>query len=375
MPFCYSPWSNIDISPQGDITPCCKFQTQYYKQKFNIRTQTIEQYANSKFLIQLKQEFQHDIWPKGCERCQIEEENNIKSKRQLDYDRWQEHYQQYNIGNPKFITSSIAFGNTCNLTCITCNSESSSRWQKEYQHITGIDIVPHHFYKENFVGDLVKQAPNLIHIDIPGGEPFLSGVNEQKELLNYYIENNQAQNISLHYTTNAMIFPDQDWWYLWQHFKEVDIQLSIDGIGSRYEYIRYPGKWKELVNSVEQYIQYQTQKHNIRLSVSHTVSAYNIFYLDEFIDWNYNIGLPRPWLGRVHNPVHMRPSVWTTDAKKLIIEKLSNSKHTDVKIWSELISNTDDSNHYELFCQRLAEHDQYRGTNFKQVFPELANYI
>lgn len=375
MPFCYSPWTNIDISPQGDITPCCKFQTQYYDQKFNIQSQTIEQYSKSKFLTQLKQEFQQGEWPKGCERCRIEEENNIESKRQLDYARWQTYYDQYNINNPTFITSSIAFGNTCNLTCITCNPQSSSRWQREYQKVTGIDIKPYHFYKEQFVSDLVKQAPNLIHIDIPGGEPLLSGVKEQQELLKYYIESNQSQNITLHYTTNATLFPDQVWWDLWQRFKEVDIQLSIDGVGNRYEYIRYPACWTDLTRSVKQYVQYQTQKHNIRLSVSHTVSAYNIFYLDEFFDWNYNIGLPRPWLGRVHNPAHMRPSIWTGRAKQLIIQKLADSKYEDVRVWSELIDNTNDSVKYDLFCQRLQAHDQYRGTNFKQVFPELAEYI
>lgn len=375
MNFCFSPWTNIDISPQGDITPCCKFQTKYYNQKFNIRTHSVDQYQTSNTLNQIKQEFQQNIWPQGCERCRVEEENNIKSKRQLDWDRWHNSYQHYNIDNPTFITASIAFGNTCNLTCITCNPYSSSRWQQEYQKIFGIDIKPHHFYKENFVGELVNRAPNLIHIDIPGGEPFLSGVKEQKDLLKYYIENNQSEGISLHYTTNATVFPDDNWWKLWEHFKEVDIQLSIDGVDDRYEYIRYPGKWSELVNSVEQYIQYQNQKNNIRLSVSHTVSAYNIFYLDEFFEWNYNIGLPRPWLGRVHNPAHMRPSVWLGQAKQLIIEKLSKSRYDDVKLWSELINNTDDSEYYTLFQSRVLEHDQYRGTNFKQVFPELAEYI
>lgn len=375
MPFCYSPWTNIDISPQGDITPCCKFQTPYYEQKFNIQSHTIEQYSNSEFLNLIRDEFKQNSWPVGCERCRIEEENNIESKRQLDYARWREHYQTYDIDRTSFITASVAFGNTCNLTCITCNPHSSSRWQQEYQTITNIDIKPYHFYKEQFVNDLVKQAPNLIHIDIPGGEPLLSGVKEQKELLKYYIENKQAQHISLHYTTNATIFPDEEWWSLWNHFKEVDIQLSIDGVDARYEYIRYPGKWSDVVNSVEQYIQYQDQKSNIRLSVSHTVSAYNIFYLDEFFEWNYNIGLPRPWLGRVHNPAHMRPSVWVGQAKQMIIKKLSSSEYNDVKLWSELISNTDDSEYYTLFQTRVLEHDQYRSINFKQVFPELAEYI
>jgi sulfatase maturation enzyme AslB (radical SAM superfamily) len=203
----------------------------------------------------------------------------------------------------------------------------------------------------------------------------ISGIQEQKELLRFYIETDQAQHISLHYTTNATLFPSIDWWNLWQHFKEIDIQLSIDGVGARYEYIRYPAVWSDLTNNIEQYLKYQAQKPNLRLSVSHTVSAYNIYYLDEFFKWNYNIGLPRPWLGKVHNPLHMRPSVWTNTAKQMIIEKLTSSEYDDVKVWGDLISNTDDSKHFQMFQQRLHAHDQYRGTNFKQVFTELATYI
>ena len=56
MPFCYSPWSNIDISPTGAITPCCKFQTAGYP-TFNLQNNSIDEYKNSIFLKEIKQEF------------------------------------------------------------------------------------------------------------------------------------------------------------------------------------------------------------------------------------------------------------------------------------------------------------------------------
>jgi sulfatase maturation enzyme AslB (radical SAM superfamily) len=273
-----------------------------------------------------------------------------------------------------FITASVAFGNTCNLKCITCNPVSSSRWRSEYTSIYLKDVAHYNFYKQNFVTDFAAAAPNLIHIDIPGGEPFLSGVPEQKQLLRYYVDSGQAASITLHYTTNATVWPDPDWWELWSHFKEIDMQLSIDGVGARYEYIRYPAVWSVLVDTVQAYLDKQSLP-NFRLSVSHTVSAYNILYLDEFFTWCYNIKLPKPWAGRVHTPVHMRPSVWKDRARNIIIEKLQQSQHADVVTWSQLIANTNDSEHFDQFCNRLQQHDQYRGTDFKTTFPELANYI
>ena len=373
MTFCYSPWTNIDINPLGEITPCCKFQTQLHTQRFNIQTHTLLEYINSKSLNIVKQEFQQGIWPAGCEQCQIEEENGITSKRQLDYIRWKDHYESYDFNNDQFITTSIAFGNTCNLKCITCSPHSSSRWQKEYHDLYGKDVPHFKFYKKNFVQDFISQAPNIVHLDIPGGEPFLSGIDEQKALLLHYITSNQAKNITLHYTTNAQIFPDTTWWQLWKNFKEIDIQLSIDGVADRYEYIRYPASWPILIDNVNEYKRMQST--NIRLSVSHTVSAYNIYYLDEFFKWCYTVGLPTPWLGRVHTPQHLQPEVWTNPAKQIIIDQLNTSQYPEVLTWANVITNIDNSKFFNEFNSKLRKHDQYRNTNFDGVFPELAKYI
>jgi MoaA/NifB/PqqE/SkfB family radical SAM enzyme len=373
MTFCYSPWTNVDISPQGAIAPCCKFQTSESDQKFNIQTDALSDYAESAFLAEIKQDFVQGKWPRGCKRCQIEEQNNIESKRQLDLQRWPEHYEQYQLHSNQLITASIAFGNTCNLKCITCNPGSSSRWQKEYREIYNIDVNHVQFYRSDFVKTFVNQAPNIVHLDVPGGEPFLSGVREQQQLLTYYIESNQAKNITLHYTTNTTIFPDQSWWNIWQHFKEVDLQLSVDGVGARYEYIRYPGNWDTVILNVKKYL--SKQSGNIRLSVSHTVSAYNIYYLDEFVSWCYNQGLPRPWMGRVHNPAHMRPTVWPVEVRQKIVNHLNGSVDKDVQNWARLIEQNDDSMMFEQFQQRLHQHDKRRGTNFATTFPELAPYI
>jgi MoaA/NifB/PqqE/SkfB family radical SAM enzyme len=166
--------------------------------------------------------------------------------------------------------------------------------------------------------------------------------------------------------------PDSEWWQLWQHFKEVEIQLSIDGVGSRFEYIRYPGNWSQVESNVAEYVSKQSQ---ITLSVSHTVSAYNIYYLDEFFTWCYNQGLPRPWLGRVHNPAHMRPAVWPAPIRNIIADYLLSSQYDDVKVWGQMIQRSDDSGQFETFKTKLVQHDQFRSLDFRNTFPELAKYL
>lgn len=374
MPFCYSPWTNIDISPQGDLNPCCKFKTPIDSVK-NIKNTSIKEYQESSNLKEIKTQFESGLWPIGCERCKIEEENGIESKRMLDYTRWKSHYDSYNTTSNQFLTASIAFGNTCNLKCITCNPGSSSRWQQEHHDLFGIDIRPNHFYKAGFVEEFIACAPNLIHIDIPGGEPFLSGIKEQKDLLRHWIDSGQAADVSIHYTTNVTVYPDDEWWKIWKHFKNVDIQLSLDGVGSKLEYIRYPAVWSDIYRNIERYIETCNKHNNLQLSVSHTVSAYNVYYLDEFFTWCQHVGLPRPWIGRAHTPTTMRPTVWRPDANQYIIDHLKSSQHIDVQTWALLLANNDDSKYYTEFIRLMHWHDQYRGLNFSNIFPEMAQWI
>lgn len=368
---CFSPWTNIDINPQGAIAPCCKFLTKEYDQRFNIQHNSLNEYFDSEMLISVKQDFNNGVWPAGCKRCQIDEENNIASKRQLDFNRWKSHYKNYS--GEGLLTASVAFGNTCNLSCITCNSATSSKWRREYKDIYNINGPKVEFVNTKFVDSIIAVSNDIVHFDIPGGEPFLSSVNIQKELLQKYIDNNQAKNISLHYTTNAQIFPDDNWWESWKHFKEVDIQLSIDGVGSHYEYIRFPGSWKTLLSNANKYLEYQQKFSFLKLSVSHTVSAYNIYYLHEFHHWCENTGLPAPYLGRVHYPRHMVPEVWPDNVKQKINKKLKDSKYQEVNAWGDLIlAVKSPMSEFDKFCYYLGLHDQYRKLNFKKTFPEMS---
>ena len=375
MTFCHAPWSNLEILPTGEILPCCKFESQSYSQTFNIQHHTIDDYRKSAMLSTIKQQFQTGHWPTGCDRCRIEEQSGIESKRQLDYTRWQHHYNNYDLGSDDLLTVSLALGNTCNLKCIICGPAASSKWIKEYKDVYGIQVQNIENVRKDLINSITSIAPDLIHIDMHGGEPMLSSIEQHQALLDHYIHTGQAKNISIHYTTNATIFPDQSWLNKWKNFAEIDLQLSIDGVANRYEYLRYPADWSTLNQHADQYLKLQQQQSNIKLSVAHAVSAFNIFYIEEFVTWCRQKGLPRPWMGKVHTPAWLRPSVWPEPAKGSIVNKLQSSIIEDVRTWANLMQNTDDTNLFDQFKQFVQRHDQYRNLNFKNTFPDLAQYI
>ena len=368
---CLAPWNSIDVNTSGVIKPCCKFLDHKYSKTFNIQTDSLDEYNNSEFLNGVKAELANDKWPAGCERCRVDEESGIASKRQLDYERWQEAYDNYQEMDG-FIIASLAFGNTCNLSCIMCSPRASSKWRTEWNEIYSEDIRGlKHAINDNFVSTFIDSSPNLIHFDIRGGEPFLSQVDKQKELLSYYVRSDRAKDITLHYTTNGQQFPDDEFWDLWSHFKEVDMQLSIDGVGAHFEYIRYPGNWNTLTDIVSQFVNYEQRISNLRLSVSHTVSAYNVFYLPEFFSWCASVGLPKPYTGKVHRPDWQRPEIMCS---KTLVDKLNNSEVAEIKSWATLIINNK-LNLIDKFSEQTAAHDNYRGLSFQKTFPELQTLI
>lgn len=372
-PLCMHPWTGIDIRPIGTIAPCCKFVISK-NEALNITENTISEYKSSSFLKKLKEQMYGSVLPAGCIKCQTEENNNIESKRQLDYKRWKDHFDSY-TENKGIIVVSIAFGNTCNLKCIMCSPEESSRWRKEYKDIYEVDI-PKLEVLENIDANIVyKNMPDVVHFDIHGGEPFLSEIEKQKAILQKYIDSGKSKNISLHYNTNAQQVAPTDFWDLWKHFKEIDIQLSIDGIFERFEYVRFPGRHDKLDKVVDFFIQKEQEFANIKLSVNHTVSAYNVYYLDEFFSWCKTKGLPKPFCSRVYTPKQLQPIIYPKRIKDLIVAKLRKGKHIDVIRWSELINNEDDSNHFQNFLLYKDRHDLYRGTSFAKTFPELEELI
>jgi len=371
-PLCLIPWTSIDVDPKGNIKPCCKYNVPVDEQ-LNIKQVSIESYTKGKFLKSIKNTMLKNEWPEGCIRCKKEEDSSIKSKRQLDYERWSTHFDNY-TEDKGYIVASIAFGNTCNLKCITCGPNASSKWRKEYIDLYGIDEKPLESISSD-ASEIYDAMPNVIHFDISGGEPFLSEIKKQKRLLQKYVDSGRCKDITLHYTTNGQTFPSQDWWNLWQNFKEIDMQLSIDGVGKRYEYIRFLAKQEIIEEHVKMYTEKEKINPNLRLSVSHTVSAYNVYYLSSFFDWCEIYGLPTPWCGVVTTPNHMRPTVFPKLVKEKIIQHLNSSRHKDVHTWANYLSANDSSEHYDKFLQMKDEHDLYRNLNFATTFGELEELI
>jgi len=296
--FCHNAFLGLNISPNGQLKPCCKFLTSEMP-PFHI-SKGIDRYKNSEWLRDIQKQFLDGKKPSGCERCWKEEAAGVKSKRQLDFERHKNKFESMDLDNSNFLNINLAFGNLCNLACRICSPEVSSKWASEKKKEDGAHYPIWDWFKNpNIMNDIWNHTEQAIHIDIPGGEPLLLEIPEHFTYLEKFVKTKRANEISLHYTTNGTTFPTAEHIKIWQSFREIDIQMSIDDIGPRFEYNRWPANWNQVYENIKKYQQLSKSNTNIRLSISYSISALTIIYIDNFFKWCIRENLPAPWMGLV----------------------------------------------------------------------------
>lgn len=357
---CYLPWVGLNINAQGRISPCCKYNVSFEK--------TVDDYYSSQELKELKKQFINGERPSGCERCWRDEDSGIISKRIFDFEK--------TLGgkipeNDNLKILSFVFGNTCNLTCRTCNSNASSKWLTEEKKLVGkipVNLSKHEtFYKDaNFLKSIKNRInENTVQVDISGGEPFLTGIKEHLEFLDF-LNTKNSKNIKLHYTTNTTIFPDEDFWSKWKNFREVEFQLSIDNIEKQFEYLRHPANWEDCLKNIEKYKEKRVSNENVTLSISHTVSIFNIFYLPKFIIWCLKNSFGKPYIGLATYPRYYSLTNLNKETKEELIKIPGMPKEiiNDIQ-YSE--PNLDLLKNWVDYTKII---DEMRNEKFQETFPE-----
>lgn len=244
----------------------------------------------------------------------------------------------------------ITLSNLCNQACVTCSDKFSTKWAELSRQFG----QPAQKLKKNTVESLNIDYANAKRINILGGEPLFD---PQLEVIlsNLLAHNNTACFIS--FVTNGSIKLSPRLLDLISSFSDVNICVSIDGIESRFEYLRWPGKWPELVVNLEQY----RKVTNNKVSVSYTISAVNAIYYDETVAWfksqqlNYN-----------HNIVY-QPSWASLQTMPLVIKNvLQHHAFFQPYVQSSLHQSS------QMFVEHLKQQDQMKKVCFTQYLPDLA---
>ena len=226
--------------------------------------------------------------PKQCKTCWDDEANGKESKR-LIYNKMVEHVNMEidydaEVCIPRDLQINI--GNVCNLKCRTCSPVCSSKWAVEYRD-RGKDIWKPDFDTEFndfensvFWHDIDNWSKTVERLEIMGGEPFYS--KSFKKLVDALIDNGSSKHISMNLSTNGTIFNSKMMDRMLRNFKRVGINLSIDGIGKHFDYIRHGVPWETVKSNLDSFfhlymnqLEYKQNKNDgFKLSMSYDWLAF-----------------------------------------------------------------------------------------------------
>jgi MoaA/NifB/PqqE/SkfB family radical SAM enzyme len=369
---CPLPWMHLNVDNQGDIHPCCLNPTKLG----SIMDEDPKDIFVGDELEKLRKNLQKGIRVESCNSCwKVEDGGGISSRREIL--AWHQHkFLDRLIEHPTIESLDIKCGNVCNFKCRSCNELSSSLIATEnlkkdpsLSNTNRIKILQNkgrwfELNLNNTHDKILSLLDNVEQVDFYGGEPFLS--RSLEPMLDYMIEMGRASKIRLHFNTNGSIFPKKIVKKL-QQFYNVDIGISIDDIGQRFEIIR-GGEWQEILQNIKLFQQLNHDQFTVHFFC--TVSVLNVLYIDQLLDWANSSGM-RILLNFVNNPEYLSIENLTVDAKQAVLKKYCNSLDCNLQVIVNKVKNSLGSDG-KTFVQETKLLDLLRSQNFKTTHNEIA---
>lgn len=340
---------NLSWTVTGKVRPCNWLDT------FPVHD-TIEQMMSSAEYQRLRQDNVNDVKNFHCQKCWDKEALGQTSKRQSD----NQVGQAYANINPTYVKIDAAIGDRCNAACVICGPQASTIWQKE---LFGklFQLQP----KTSLWTEIQNRQADILQLDFGGGEPWLNDVPQQIELLSRLIESGAASKIKIRYNTNGSIYPKQLIEYF-DKFRQVEITLSIDDVGSRFEYNRYPLKWPQVLENLSKLVDLEKNNTKIKLTINYTISVFTFLYAQEFEQYTQQLGIPKVAWSVLHRPMLYNIKAMPTETKKKI---------SSTNIFYNLVANNPMQDWNQKFLKNVNDLDARRGTDFQTTFPELYSLI
>lgn len=386
--FCMFPWLHLNVTPKGDIYPCCS--NNYSDPIANTKDYSLEQAINHDKMKQLRLNMLSETPSKICEFCYLHEQAGPHSFRNYSKDNFSKYFDELvpNTGDDGSISEfkmryfDIRFSNICNFKCRTCGSEFSSQWAKENRRYD--KSLPILWQSGHGKDDLLEEI--LTHVDhmdlayFAGGEPLIT--EEHYILLEEMIRKGKTD-VVLRYNTNAsnLKFKDYDVLSMWKHFKHIELSCSIDHYGSRAEYIRHGTDWAQVESNLKLF----RKLDYVDFQINTVLSIFNFPTLHQFYEYMIDKDLIKAsdWYHSLYlavNPPHYSSMNLPSKIKKRARNKHSRFiNYCEGTLLERLIkdavkfTNEKDtwSEHKETFWMHTNSIDSIRGECFTKVFPEL----
>jgi radical SAM protein with 4Fe4S-binding SPASM domain len=378
--FCPLPWNHLSVEPSGRVYSCCNSVN--FPPLGNLKNQTLDDIWAGPQIATLRNQFLAGVVPTQCRQCVVDEKNKNFSTRQVSLGKFGSNISK--LESPTFI--SLRLDNICNLSCRICSSGLSTSWYKDEKLLNlnpPTQVIE--AFNETSWNSFLKNNLNLVDVlYFAGGEPLYS--KKLIAILNQ-LKNNNLLDIQIIINTNFSLETDQlkSVLEVLKSFRQVFLDLSLDGTHLKAEYMRKGQRWNEVeANIVMTRILYPS----INLKLSPTISILNVLHLSNYIDHmikNHQFSPIDFKLSTLFDPAYYSYTNLSRELKTLSIEKLlSYSKQLLQEFdlieaqplivqLNGIIATLRNSENGDLsqFIQKTESLDNIRNENLWSIFPEL----
>lgn len=265
----------------------------------------------------------------------------------------------------------LQFDISCNLACRTCGPHSSTFWQKHLKENGLSDkAISKNIQTNNVIEILSKlDLSNLQQFVFCGGETLMG--KEYWKVAKWLVENvpNAKQQLTLCFQTNATQDIPVEYFETIHKCFLVKLHCSLDGVGSRFEYLRWPAQWSKTTDNL--FYLRENLPSNVMFVIEETISIFNLLYLDEMTRWHReNFTTNR--LGDVVNLTrHLAEGVFSLEqCTSQYIDALKNTQ------WQNLLPDREHESisNISKMINEIKTFDHFRNQSFEKTFPEVAEF-
>ena len=441
--FCVLPWIHFATRPNGDMRLCCSANASgagdnhtvglvknEKGQPANFGRETPMSAWNNEYMKDVRLTMLEGKIPASCSKCIAEESRGVASKRIWETGSWMEdgidveelikQTEEDGTVPEKLVYLDLRLGHTCNLKCVMCSPHDSSKWVSDHKKIYPLFQAKelkeqmqwdrkdfNNFWHENpdFWKEMYAQIPNLKQVYFAGGEPLM--IREHKWFLEEIIRQGYADKILIRYNTNGLLVDDEII-ELWKKFKKVKVGFSIDAVGDRNYYIRYPSDWDTIEKNLHKL---DNTPDNIQVSIATAIQILNIKHLADFAKWKITQNFKKVNLentvggiqagGGIVNmhllyiptflSIRLLPAEDKAEVRKTFAELatwLYENYRQDEDFWKhnpygwkrwqavlDFMDAEDHTSQLPAFNEYISRLDTLRGTQFELIFPELSHLV
>ena len=242
--FCLAPWLSIHTWPDGKTYPCCVWNSG--EPVGNINDESLDKLWNNDVMKKTRVGMLKGEKISSCRRCyNLEETGDGSYRKRINNEHWGKiHYIDNtdvdgNLNIMNLHLWDIRISNFCNFKCRSCGFGLSSSW---YSDAKALGQNPEKALinindKASFM-DMLEPHYNCVdEIYFAGGEPLI--MPEHYQILDKLIELGRTD-VNIRYSTNfsKLSFKGKHIFDYWKKFPNLELYISIDGVGKIGEYVR-----------------------------------------------------------------------------------------------------------------------------------------